>query len=196
MISRWTISLLFTGAVAAIGAFTATVATRPASAPAAATDSATEALLTWLQATDAQRAELRGHDLGFASDLKRLREALAAKRALLAGALDDADASPEAVRARLEEVLAAQAAIERRVTDYLLSVRDHLTSAQRRELFGLCAEEVRQGRGWQWGRQQHGNATSRPAGAGQGQGQGRRGPPPGRGPGGFRGGRGGPGSHD
>lgn len=187
MISRWTIGLLVTGTAVAVGTFAGTVASRPASAPASSVDEATEALLTWLKASDAQRAELRGHDAGFAGDLKTLREDLATKRAGLAAVLENADALPQTVRARLDEVLTAQAAVERRVADYLLSVRSHLTADQRRQLFGLCAEGVRQGRGWQWGRRQHGDVASQP------EGRGRRGG--GRGQGGGRG-WGGPGPHN
>lgn len=185
MTSRWTLSLVLAGVVAGGGSFVASVATRPSDAPAVAEDTATQALLTWLRASDEQRAALRGHDPAFARDLRKLRAELAHQRALLASSLDGAAVAPDAVRARLNDVLATQAAIEHRVMDYLLSVRDHLTPDQRRQLFGLCAEEVRQGRAWRWGRQR-GEADSQPEDAGRGPGW--RGG--GRGPGGYRGGRG------
>ena len=187
MTMQKTILGLLVAAIVGVGAYAASVATRPASNPAKPSDAATQALMDWLQVPANQRAEIQQHDPGFADNLKSLREALAAKRADLATTLDDPNAADETIRAKLEALIAADANLERRVADYLLAVRHHLTKDQQRRLFGLCAEGIRQGPNGAW--------RQGPDGVGRGQGgQGRGlGPPAGRGPGsggGFRGGRG------
>lgn len=153
------------------------------------TANATDVLLDWLKVTDQQRADLKGHDPAFAEDLKALRVKLQARRDELASALDDGLTPDSQIRDRLEAVIAADAAIERRVADYLLAVRQHLSTEQQRQLFGLCAEGVRKGgggygpgggRGMGWGR---GGPTTQ---------SGATSPGGGRGPGWRRGGRGGP----
>ncbi|MCY2953524.1 MAG: hypothetical protein NTU53_16325 [Planctomycetota bacterium] len=187
MTMRKTILGLLVAAIVGVGAYATSVATRPTSNPAIASDSATQTLMDWLQVPASQRVEIQQHDPAFAENLKSLREALADKRADLAVTLDDPDATDESIRAKLEALIVADANLERRVADYLLAVRHHLTKDQQRRLFGLCAEGIRQGPNGPW--------RQGPDGIGRGQGgQGRGlGPPAGRGPastGGFRGGRG------
>ena len=143
----------------------------------AADGAATEALLEWLRVPAEQRPAIRAHDPAFAADLKRLREQLATCRSDLAAALDRADVTDEQIRARSEAAIAAGVALERRVTEHLLAIRDQLTPEQQKQLFGLCAEGVRQGRGWQW---RHGESGGMGRGMGMGGGMGR----------GYRGGRG------
>ena len=157
-IRKLTMVLLVAG-LAGVGAYAAGVAARSTSAPAQP-DSATEALLNWLCVPAEQRAEIQQHDPGFAADLKSLREAVGARRTELAGALDDPGASNETILGKLEGLLAANAAVERRVANYLLTVRHHLTPEQQRRLFGLCADGIRQGR----------NCANPPDGIGRGQG--------------------------
>lgn len=148
------------------------------SARAQATDgAAAEALLEWLRVPVEQREAIRSHDASFAGDLKRLREELATCRSELAAALERSEATDEQIRARSEAAIAAGVALERRVTEHLLAIRDHLTPEQQKRLFGLCAEGVRQGRGWQW---RHGESGAKGRGMGMGRGMGR----------GYRGGRG------
>lgn len=160
---------------AGIGAYAAGVATGPETV--APSESATAALLDWLDVAPSQRAELQQHDPAFAAELNKLRQAVARKRNELASALDDPQSRDDEIRTKLEELIAANAGVERRVADYLLTVRDHLTKDQQRRLFGLCAEGIRQGGcGWR--------VAGGPDGVGRGQGgQGR-----GLGPG-YRGGR-------
>jgi len=174
-----TIATILIAAATGLGAYTATVQTRPAGPPPPAADPATEALLNWLGASPAQRNELRMHDAGFAVELKQLKADVEAKRNQFASALEQPKASNDEIMSRLEAVLAANNALERRIAGYLLSVRDHLTPEQRQRLFGLCAEEARQGRQWRGGRGP--GATTRP---GERQGPGGRGWRGGRGRGG------------
>ncbi|MGE5609726.1 MAG: hypothetical protein ACM359_10765 [Bacillota bacterium] len=175
-----------TAAIVGVGAYAASVATNPVPKSAPSSDAATQALMDWLQVPANQRSEIQQHDPAFAENLKSLRQTLAIKRADLATSLDDPNASDESIRAKLEALITADATLERRVADYLLTVRHHLTKDQQRRLFALCAEGVRQGSNCPW-------RQGPPDGIGRGQGgQGRGlGPGGGRGMGGgFRGGRG------
>jgi len=178
MIGGRAIGLVVMAGIAALAAYTATISSRPASAPstAPAEDTTTNTLLTWLGASQRQQDELKAHDPGFATELKQLKTALETKRTEFAATLEKVNASDDEIMARLEAVLTANATLERRIAKYLLSVRDHLTPEQQRKLFDLCAEEARHGRQWRGGR-----GTNEPAGPG-GQ--------PGRGGRGWRGGRG------
>lgn len=170
MITRKTLAiLLLTGAVG-VGAYAAGVATRPATVPAQP-DNATEAMLNWLQVPANQQDEIRQHDPNFAGDLKSLRAVLAVNRTDLATALDDPKASDDAIRGKVDAVVAANAQLQRRVVDYLLSVRHHLSADQQRRLFGLCAEGVRRGPNC-WG--QNSDAAGPAQGAGRGFGPGGR----------------------
>lgn len=173
---------------AGLGGYAATVATRSASAPAPAADSATQALLDWLNASAVQRAALRDHDRSFPGELQKLRSELATRRAELAAALEKTGTPDDVIMSRVEAVSAASAALDRRVAGYLLSVRDHLNAEQQKRLFGLCAETVREGGGRQWrggrGVGAEGNREGRGGGGGRGRGPGW---------GGGRGGPGGPG---
>lgn len=141
-----TIGLLLAGA--AIGAYAATLATRTAVATLApAPDQATEALLTWLDASDAQRDQLRQVDPTFARELHRLRAEAQVRRLELAAMLSEPDLPEASLMQAFEATLAADNALERRVAQYLLAVRKHLTPDQQQRLFGLCAERVGRGRG-------------------------------------------------
>ena len=158
-----------------LAGFGITFAARSARAQPQAMDQAAAVVLDWLQVPGEQREAIGTHDPAFAGDLKRLREALATSRSELAAALENTEATAEQIRGRSEAMIAASAALERRVTEHLVSIRHHLTTEQQKRLFGLCAEGVRQGRGWQWRRGQSGEG-----GMGMGRGMGR----------GYRGGRG------
>lgn len=174
------IGLLTVAAASALAAYTATVSTRPATAPTTspAKDAATETLLNWLEASPQQRRVLAAHDVEFGSELKQLKADLESKRKEFAAALERANAPRDEILARLEAMLTADGALQRRIAEYLLSVRDHLTPEQQQKLFGLCAEEARHGRQWRGGR-----GANEPAGGGGGGGQ------QGRGRRGWRGGR-------
>jgi Spy/CpxP family protein refolding chaperone len=168
MISRTTMIGLGLAPLAGLAAYAATVAVRPAPVSPTTVEAsrATEMLLDWLQATPAQRAELRRHDPAFADELPRLRAELAARRHSLATVLEDPGTPDEEIMARVEAVLEARNTLERRVARYLLAVREHLTPDQQQRLFSLCAESVRRGPGWRW--RQDRPETGRGPGAGPG----------------------------
>lgn len=174
--TRTLVSLL---AVVAAGlvAYAATVAARPGS-PNQPLDGANAAVASWLNLPAEQRDAVSRADPSFESDATRLRGEVAERKQRLARLLEQPDSSDDAVMKGLEEVIAASNALERRTAEYLLSVRRHLTPEQQKRLLSLCAEEVRQGRRYQWGRRQ--GATDRdmaeppgPRGRPGGQGHGR-----------------------
>jgi hypothetical protein len=180
MITRNRLLCLLAALAIGVGAYAASVATRPASPDVQADDDATKVLMDWLNVPAQQRAEISAHDPHFAAALRSLRATLAQKRADLAASLDDPNAPDEAIRAKLEALLAADANLERRVADYLLSVRHYLTADQQRKLFGLCAEGVRQGPNCPW---RMGADGSPGRGRGMGMGRGASGGGGGFGPG-------------
>ena len=172
--------LVFTFVLAVLvgaGSFAATRALRPETAPVA--PAGVDNLLDWLKVTPAQRDELGKHDSSFPADLNQLRDELTSERNALASALDNPKSPDELITARVEAVIAANAALERRITRYVLSVRDHLTAEQQQRLFSVCARGVREGPGWCY----RGGRGGGPGGGGFGPG----------GPGGGGGGGGGPG---
>jgi Spy/CpxP family protein refolding chaperone len=136
-----------------------------------------EVVMDWLSIPQEQRSAIREHDPSFSDDLNALRADVAEARSALVAALETGDLSDDQIRQRVESVITASAALERRVIDHLLSVRQHLTPEQQRQVFSLCAEGVRQGPGWRW-RQGQDDAFE--------PGRGGRGPRPGRGPGSRR----------
>ncbi len=106
----------------------------------------------WLDLDKKTTEGIESHDPQFAEDLKSLQQELAATRSLLAEMLEDDQATGGQIREQVENCITRNNALERRVAQYLLTVRDHLTASQQKKLFRLCAEGVRKGRGRGWGR--------------------------------------------
>ncbi len=135
-------------------------------------------LARWLD-LDTETAEgIESLDPGFAGERKSLQGELSDARSALATLLEDEDVTNEAIQEQIEACIAKHNALERRVAQYLLTVRDHLTPAQQKKLFRLCAEGVRKGRGHRWGREAgrgagRGGGRCECCGRGGGQGRGR-----------------------
>jgi hypothetical protein len=128
-------------------------------------------------------AEIDSRDATFKADLASLRAELAARRQALADALESPDSSDDEVRNGVERIIETHNTLERRVTEYLLVVRDELTPQQRTKLFRLCSEGVRGGHGRGWGRGGgRGAGRGRGMGGGRGRGHGRGGGRSGNGP--------------
>lgn len=114
-------------------------------------------LAHWLGLDPASAEAIREGDPDFEADLARLRGAYEEARLRLARLFDKADTSDNELRTQIEAVIRTHNAVERRVAEHLLIVREHLTPAQQKRLFELCAEQVRAGRqhrhrhGWQQG---------------------------------------------
>lgn len=107
-------------------------------------------LVRWLGLDPATAEKVRELDPSFGADLQALRKAHDDERGKLAELFEKPDVTDAELRNQFEAVIAAGNAVERRVADHLLAVRDHLTPAQQRQLFDLCAEHVRQGRRHRW----------------------------------------------
>lgn len=137
-------------------------------------NAAAMALAEFLELNNEQAAEIAKHDPAFAGDLVRLRQALNGRREELAKAMESADVSEQEMQARLEAAFAADHALERRVMEYLMTIRDHLTPAQQQKLFGLAADGIRRGGGYCRSLLGPGTGQGRGQGLGQGRGQGFR----------------------
>jgi hypothetical protein len=135
-------------------------------------DVASQALATFLELDDEQAAKIAAHDPKFADDLVRLRQTLNTKREELALAMEDVNVSEEVMWSRLQEAFAADHALEQRVMEYLMAIRDHLTPTQQQKLFALAADGIRRGGGYCRSLLGPGTGPGRGAGLGQGQGRG------------------------
>ncbi len=109
-------------------------------------------LARWLELDQKTAEEIEDLNPRFAKERKSLQAELADARSVLATLLEDENVTNERIRGQIEDCIAKHNALERRVAHYLLTVRDHLTPAQQKRLFRLCAEGVRKGRGHGWGR--------------------------------------------
>lgn len=109
-------------------------------------------LARWLELDKSTDEEIERHDPQFAEERAALQQELAEARSTLAKLLESDGVTDEQIRQQVETCIAVHNRLERRVADYLLAVRDHLTPAQQKKLFRLCAEGVRKGRGRGWGR--------------------------------------------
>lgn len=163
---------LILGACVMVGLTTFLVTVKAAPSAAATSSNATP-LCRWLAMSPAQQQEITKDDPAFDADSAALRDKVLAARNTLASMLET-PATPEAdILAQVDRVSAAENALQRRVTQYVLRIRDHLTTQQQLNLMGLCANAVR-GQGY---------------GPGMGMGMGRGGMGGGYGRG-YRGGRG------
>jgi len=143
-----------------------------------------DAMSRWLGLTETQRAEIDKQDPTFLRDIVKQREQLAMERDRLAQLFENPAATDQQITGQVERLIGVGNETERRVTRHLLAVRKHLTLAQQKQLFGLCAAGVRGrmggfGRGGGGGR---GGGFGRGGGGGRGQGfggqgRGRRGRP-------------------
>lgn len=140
------------GAVLAAASFAATVAW-PQSA-SQQTQPAQAGLSKWLGLSARQQADVASADAEFEAAARRLQDELAQARADLAARLERTRSTNAEILDHVERVIAAHDALERRVAQHLVRLRPHLTVAQQKRLFDLCAEGVREagGRRWRGGR--------------------------------------------
>jgi len=120
----------------------------------------------------------------FQTDAARLASDLDAVQENLACMLDDPAIDRQEAMATVEKMMLAHNALERRVAEHVLEVREHLEPQQRKALMGLMAERVRDTQNrmqrcrWGWGRgtgSGSGSGSGRGSGGGQGGGNGRGG---------------------
>jgi Spy/CpxP family protein refolding chaperone len=126
------------------------VAARPASKSATTSCNMKECdpVSMWLGLDATRSQQLRQLDPTFQGDYAKLRGDLQAKRLELARVLEDATSSDAMIRGHVDAAVLADHALERRIIDHLLAVRQQLTPAQQQKLFGLAAEGVRRGGGY------------------------------------------------
>ncbi|MCP4590904.1 MAG: periplasmic heavy metal sensor [bacterium] len=136
------------------GSFWGTVATRTLPAPTVQPARVVSCPLARELELDAQQAAaIDSRDPQFAEDLKVLRSALGEARTALAAAFEREDAAAADIREHVEDTIQAHNRLERRVAEYLIAVRDHLTVEQQARLLGFCAKSVREcGRRWDGGK--------------------------------------------
>lgn len=77
-------------------------------------------------------------DPTFDAEMKKLSENLEGERHKLLELLQAKEANADAVNGQLEKALAADAAMERRVINHLLVMRQHLDTTQSQQLMNLC----------------------------------------------------------
>ncbi|MCK4660576.1 MAG: periplasmic heavy metal sensor [Phycisphaerae bacterium] len=178
MITKASVAIAVLAGLCFGGSFLGTVATRSQTTTAPAHPVCSP--LTRRLGLDAEQAKLiQAHDPQFAGDMRVFREKLEEARSMLAVAFENESATDDEIRTCVEVVIEAHNQLERRVAEYLIAVRDHLTPEQRKQLCGLCARKVREcGRRWRHRQGRHGdelndNASHEQRGRGCGRGRGR-----------------------
>jgi len=111
-----------------------------------------------LELSPEQEAAIGKVDPNFRHEAKALAAKLDAAQDRLAELLEAAGAARETTMAQVETMMLAHNALERRVAEHIMEVREHLSPQQRMKLMGLMAERVRvtqnrmQRCRWGWGR--------------------------------------------
>ncbi len=78
-----------------------------------------------------------------------MRASVESTRSRLAELLGDPGATDESILSQVEQVIASQDQLERRVAQHLVKIRHQLSADQQKQLMGLASESVRQ-RGNRW----------------------------------------------
>jgi hypothetical protein len=100
-------------------------------------------LCRWLSLPAPQAKEVQNADPDFATQSRALVEDLRQQRGKLATLVQDPNVADGAVLEQLDRVLSADAALQKRLTNYILKVRGHLTAGQREQLMTLYAQGMR-----------------------------------------------------
>ena len=101
------------------------------------------ALTSWMQLSAEQTEAIGRDDPDFEADCVRLDSELMEQRMILADLLAKPSTPKADILGQVEQVITTHNALERRVAQYLLVVRDHLSADQQKQLMGLCAKSVR-----------------------------------------------------
>ncbi len=140
MITKAGLSLMAVAALVFTGAFLTTVGTTPKPSTGASLPPLARRL-----GVDAETAAIiHAQDPAFTEDVTALRKKLDAARERLAELFETINASDEQIREAVDASINAHNELERRVSEYLIAVRKHLTPDQQKKLFGLCATEIRE----------------------------------------------------
>jgi hypothetical protein len=134
------------------------------------------AMAAWLVLDEAQAKAVEKADPTFHAESDEMAQGLEAERARLAAILEDSAVSDQAILDQVERVIAAGNVLERRVAQYVVAIRPHLSPDQRSKLMDLCARNVRRcgagGPGQGKGRGQGCGGQGRGQGRGAGMGRG------------------------
>ncbi|HUU91662.1 MAG TPA: periplasmic heavy metal sensor [Phycisphaerae bacterium] len=99
----------------------------------------------WLRLPTDQCKTVCDADPGFRGEAGDLADRKSQERLTLAALLEDPATPGDQILDQVERVIAANAALERRVAQHLLAIRSHLTPDQQGRLLRFCAESVRRG---------------------------------------------------
>ncbi len=144
MISRGGILIAVLFALVFAGSFVGTVAISSQNPKTPCEQKGCALFSNWLDLDETQREAINKQDEAFTAELCKLRTELNSKRLELARTFEDGSASDDRIRATVEAVISAHNALERRVAEHIIAVRQYLTPQQQHRLFSLCADEVRQ----------------------------------------------------
>jgi Spy/CpxP family protein refolding chaperone len=167
---RTTWRLMGACVVVGLTAFLVTVKAMPTTGHAASNPAVPAPLSQWLDLSAAQQRKLANDDPTYDADWVALRDKVWAEREALATMMQAPNAKEAEVLTQVDRVSAAENALQRRITQHVLRLRQGLTTQQQLNLMGLCANAVRG----------HGYGRGMGMGMGRGMGNGR----------GYRGGRG------
>lgn len=123
---------------AGVGGFVATVASRGATRR-----DPPPPVARWLGLTDEQAKAVERADPEFTTETDALRADLCEKREALASLLENPQSPKERILGQVEQVIAAQDKLTRRVAEHLVAIRPLLTPEQQKQLMGTCASGVR-----------------------------------------------------
>ena len=183
MMQRRNVAFLLILLLSAGGTFVATYAwqTDQATTPPTETTAAPTSgrLAAWLNVDADVRATVADLETAYRADRRELEAIVATERDALAALFDSGQANDDEILAQVEQVIAANNALERRTARFLLDVRPHLTSDQQQRLLRHFAEGVRESGRYRWrhGWQQQDSNRDDDGGSRSGRGQGRGGPP-------------------
>lgn len=99
-------------------------------------------LTQWLEVSTTQEHGLTAADPKFSEDAAKLAQAVRQERQKLLDVLADPASTKEQINAQVEQVLAAEAALQRRVTQYVIEARSVLSLSQQQRLLGLYGQAM------------------------------------------------------
>jgi uncharacterized membrane protein len=102
-----------------------------------------DTMARWLNLSASQVREIDKEDPDYARDANDLCDKLQGERRTLAGLLEAPASTAQAVNDQLDRVLAADAALQKRIIAHVIRVREHLDPSQRSRLMNLCAQGIR-----------------------------------------------------
>lgn len=102
----------------------------------------------FLNLSDEQVKQVREADPKFRDDMRTIVQNLRTQRAKLAELMRSDESSDDQIMAQLDQVIEADAKLERRATEHLLKIRPHLDEDQRRRLMRLAAMRLHGGPPW------------------------------------------------